>query len=194
MSTAGQRPESRRAPIRSASFAVLLLIAAVACLVTIAINSRKDRPRAGTLTESLAASPRHIDAEPPKKASLSRLAQRGWEMGADGPALTDAFTTYVLQLDPPARDEVNRVLQAIHRESLALEQSRSERMTGLDRRGSADRDLAQGKMVSLAHRDARLHLRNICTTASRGVPALLGASGIAASESVIGNRSAARGC
>src|SRR5262245_23483520 len=75
------------------------------------------------------ASGRSVNPQPPERPSLSRLELRGWEMGPDGPEMTEVFVKFVLNLDPPARREINQILKTTYRESVALEQARSERKT-----------------------------------------------------------------
>ena len=81
---------------------------------------------------SLSAANRPI---PPSPAPAFKTAiqvptptfQSGWLIGRSGPVLTDAFAQSVLSLQPHQVAQVNKILQSIHAESLALEARHTER-------------------------------------------------------------------
>ncbi len=54
---------------------------------------------------------------------------RNWTLGPTGPTLSEAFARSVLKLQPPQIERVNKILQTIYAEFLALEARNTERRT-----------------------------------------------------------------
>ena len=54
---------------------------------------------------------------------------RNWNLGPTGPTLSEAFARSVLNLQPPQIERINKILQTIYAEFLALEARNTERRT-----------------------------------------------------------------
>jgi predicted Ser/Thr protein kinase len=111
---------------------VVLIVGALVWLTAVGVNTLISWKSSGTSTDlqrDAKAGARATIPRPAEGPPESQGSRRGWQMGPGGPALTDSFATYVLKVDSTTRNEVDRVLQSIHRESLKLEQSHWERRT-----------------------------------------------------------------
>jgi predicted Ser/Thr protein kinase len=111
---------------------VVLIVGALVWLTAVGVDTLVSWKSSGTSTDlqrDAKAGARATIPRPAEGPPESQGLRRGWEMGADGPVLTEVFASSILKLDSTARDEVNRILQRIHHESLELERSRWERKT-----------------------------------------------------------------
>jgi tRNA A-37 threonylcarbamoyl transferase component Bud32 len=60
-------------------------------------------------------------------ATIDRLDN--WATGPDGPRLAESFARVTMELDPAQTDQVNRILQVVYAEYLAVEQQHVEKQT-----------------------------------------------------------------